>query len=119
RQQLVDSAHAPAAARRDDNRACAINHGDILGRCYATSVTRNAIAASVMTSVVSQPRIFIGVLLARSPMSAVSLEISMINARSGGASKPLMIAVKNSALIGLIPRKLTKTPTSVPATTIA
>jgi hypothetical protein len=52
-------------------------------------------------------------LFTRLPITFAVLEMMMIRTKSGGARKPLITAVQNRALTGLIPVKLISIPRKV------
>ena len=61
-------------------------------------------AARNITTAAPQPRTFVRRLFVRLPMIFLLLLTSMIMTSNGGATKPLMTAVKKRSSIGLIPR---------------
>lgn len=76
-------------------------------------MTTNAIAFANMAAVAVQPSTLIATPLVRSAIMLRLFDTSMTSTIDGGARKPLMTAVQNSASIGLIPTKLMNMPTNV------
>ena len=73
----------------------------------------SATAAPAIAVKVIQPAIFSILPFTRLPIILGSFEILRIRMSRGGARKPLMTAVQNNALTGLIPAKLISIPTNV------
>src|SRR5439155_19538139 len=77
----------------------------------ASESTIQTTAAMAIAAAVNQPIAFGSGPFVRPPITLRSLAISMIRTSNGGARKPLITAVQNRASMGLMPRKLTSTPT--------
>src|SRR5690349_7807575 len=81
--------------------------------CSYLQVKTSAIAATNIMTVVSQPITFVSGPFTSRPSTFLLLATNITTTRTGGARKPLMTAVQNKALIGLIPAKLISMPTNV------
>ena len=87
--------------------------------CYPDQVTNIVATAAAIAAVASQPITHNQRGSTKPPMMSRRLAMNIITIISGTATTPLITAVQNRALIGLISTKLIPSPTSVPATIVA
>src|SRR4051812_16332036 len=80
---------------------------------YFPQVAKRPMAAAAMAAVASQPTAFRPECSLKSPMAARWLERCIMSAMTGTATTPLITALQNSALIGSIGLKLSRTPSRV------
>src|SRR5882724_5044005 len=108
--------------RRDLRLVIALVHA-VIGRpiecSQTTEVTMRLAAATAMTAVASHPTARLGPVMTNLRMMAAFEAISIIITITGAATRPLMTALQNSALIGSSGDRLMATPARVAITTVA